>query len=90
MTTNAINSLSSIYMILYPFAVQFAFKFFEDRKQDDEQHQGGDGLRRGILIGASLNALAGAVRWLGATPSTLGFFILFTGQTIGAIGNDLL
>ncbi|KAI7907462.1 major facilitator superfamily domain-containing protein [Cokeromyces recurvatus] len=76
-TTNAINSLSSIYMLIYPFAIQFTFKYFEDCV--------GNGLQRGILIGAVLNAIAGGIRWLGATPSLYGFITLFFGQTIAAL-----
>ncbi|KAL4212511.1 hypothetical protein CU097_011252 [Rhizopus azygosporus] len=81
-TTNAINFLSSIYMLIYPFAIQFTFKYFEDPIPN---HKPGSGLRRGILIGAILNALAGCIRWLGAVPSLYGFIILFIGQTIAAV-----
>jgi hypothetical protein len=69
-------------MMIYPFAIQFTFRYFEDRMHDVP----GNGLRRGILIGAVLNAIAGGVRWLGAIPSLYGFVILFVGQTIAAIG----
>ena len=86
-TANAIHSLSSVYMMVYPFAVQFTFKYFEDRL--DGSLPPGNGLRRGILIGACLNAVAGGVRWLGAIPSMYGFGILFLGQTIAAIGKLL-
>lgn len=82
-TTNTINFLSSIYMLIYPFAIQFTFKYFEDPIPN---HKPGSGLRRGILIGAILNALAGCIRWLGAVPSLYGFIILFIGQTIAAVG----
>ncbi|KAF1797742.1 major facilitator superfamily domain-containing protein [Mucor lusitanicus] len=82
-TTNAIHSLSSVYMMIYPFAIQFTFKYFEDRL--DGSLPPGNGLRRGILIGACLNAVAGGIRWLGAIPSMYGFAILFLGQTIAAI-----
>ncbi|KAG1054034.1 hypothetical protein G6F43_003922 [Rhizopus delemar] len=80
-TTNAINLLSSIYMLIYPFAIQFTFKYFEDYPISDR----GSGLRRGILIGAILNATAGCIRWLGAIASPFGYFILFLGQTIAAL-----
>lgn len=83
-TTNAIHSLSSVYMMIYPFAIQFTFKYFEDRL--DGSQPPGNGLRRGILIGACLNALAGGIRWLGAIPSMYGFGVLFLGQTIAAVG----
>lgn len=70
-------------MIIYPFAIQFTFKYFEDSISAGPP---GNGLRRGILIGAVLNAIGGGVRWLGATPSLTGFAILFLGQTIAAVG----
>jgi predicted MFS family arabinose efflux permease len=81
-------------MMIYPFAIQFTFKYFEDRLSTENiQRLPGNGLRRGILIGATLNAIAGGVRWLGATPSLFGFIVLFLGQTIAAVGkkekNDL-
>ncbi|KAI8076624.1 major facilitator superfamily domain-containing protein [Gilbertella persicaria] len=78
---NAINSLSSVYMLVYPFAIQFTFKYFEDRAMGSP----GNGLRRGILIGAVLNVIGSAVRWLGAVPSVYGFCVLFLGQTMAAI-----
>ncbi|KAI9263755.1 major facilitator superfamily domain-containing protein [Sporodiniella umbellata] len=80
-STNAINLLSSIYMLVYPFAVQFTFKYFEDPLPTSR----GSGLRRGILIGAVLNAIAGCIRWMGAIPNTFGFFVLFFGQTVAAL-----
>ncbi|KAI8644278.1 major facilitator superfamily domain-containing protein [Parasitella parasitica] len=80
-TTNAINSLSSVYMMIYPFAIQFTFRYFEDRARGLP----GNGLRRGIFVGACLNAIAGGIRWLGAIPSMYGFAVLFLGQTIAAI-----
>ncbi|KAG2234111.1 major facilitator superfamily domain-containing protein [Thamnidium elegans] len=85
-TTNAINSLSSIYMIVYPFAIQFTFKYFEDISSAGcRLYPPGNGLRRGIMIGAVLNAISGGIRWFGATPSLNGFIILFLGQTIAAV-----
>ncbi|CAO3655763.1 unnamed protein product [Mucor hiemalis] len=85
-TTNAINSLSSVYMIVYPFAIQFTFKYFEDQISSGvKQFPPGNGLQRGIMIGATLNAIAAGVRWLGATPSLFGFVVLFFGQTIAAV-----
>jgi hypothetical protein len=69
-------------MMIYPFAIQFTFEYFEDRLY----YPPGNGLRRGILVGAMLNAIAGGVRWLGAIPSLYGFIILFLGQTIAAVG----
>lgn len=72
-------------MMIYPFAIQFTFKYFEDRLYGLP----GNGLRRGILIGACLNAIAGGIRWLGAIPSMRGFIILFLGQTVAAIGKIL-
>ncbi|OBZ91842.1 putative MFS-type transporter C09D4.1 [Choanephora cucurbitarum] len=78
---NAINALSSVYMLIYPFAIQFTFTYFEDRPTGSP----GNGLRRGIMIGAFLNALGAGVRWLGAVPSIYGFLVLFAGQTIAAV-----
>lgn len=76
-------------MMVYPFAIQFTFKYFEDQVSTRlKQFPPGNGLRRGILIGATLNAIAGGVRWLGATPSLFGFVILFLGQTIAAVGKQ--
>ena len=69
-------------MLIYPFAIQFTFKYFEDHPISDR----GSGLRRGILIGAILNAIAGCIRWLGAIASPFGYFILFLGQTVAALG----
>ncbi|CAO3702485.1 unnamed protein product [Rhizopus stolonifer] len=80
-TTNAINFLSSIYMLIYPFAIQFTFKYFEDPLPSSR----GSGLRRGILIGAVLNAMAGGIRWIGSIPSPFGFIVLFLGQTVAAV-----
>lgn len=82
-TTNAINSLSSIYMLLYPFVIQATFGFFEDRGGLP-----GSGLKRGLLIGAFINMLAGATRCLGAVPSIYGFAILSLGQVLAAIGKN--
>ncbi|KAI8373915.1 major facilitator superfamily domain-containing protein [Blakeslea trispora] len=78
---NAINALSSVYMLVYPFAIQFTFTYFEDRPMGLP----GNGLRRGILIGAFLNTLGAGVRWLGAAPSIYGFIVLFVGQTVAAV-----
>lgn len=74
-------------MMIYPFAIQFTFKYFEDRiSTEHRQYLPGNGLRRGIMIGAILNAIAGGIRWLGAIPSLFGFIVLFIGQTIAAFG----
>ncbi|ORX54435.1 MFS general substrate transporter [Hesseltinella vesiculosa] len=75
-TVNGIHALSSVYMVLYPLAVHFAFPVFESR----------GGLRRGILLGATLNTLAGVVRWFGAVPSLSGYIVLVMGQTLAALG----
>lgn len=76
-------------MIVYPFAIQFTFKYFEDRiSVGSRLYPPGNGLKRGIMIGAVLNAIGSGVRWLGATPSVNGFIILFLGQTIAAVGKN--
>lgn len=80
-TTNAINCLSSIYMLLYPILVQSTFPFFEDRGRAP-----GTGLKQGVLIGAVLNVVGAAIRWQGAIPSMTGFAVLFLGQIMAAIG----
>lgn len=69
-------------MLIYPFAIQFTFKYFEDPLPSSR----GSGLRRGILIGAVLNAMAGGIRWIGSIPSPFGFIVLFLGQTVAAVG----
>ncbi|KAH8550573.1 major facilitator superfamily domain-containing protein [Umbelopsis sp. PMI_123] len=80
-TTNAINAFSGSYMIIYPILVPFSFSYFED----EEGAKFGSGLKRGITIGALLNAIAGVVRWIGAYPSWQGYTIVFLGQVIAAI-----
>jgi hypothetical protein len=96
LTINAIHSLSSVYMFLYPLVIHFTFPVFDDaviKPNDTLGHRSsslvvpGSGLKRGILIGAVLNVLGATVRWLGATPSLYGFFLLLTGQTLAALGN---
>ncbi|KAI8986581.1 major facilitator superfamily domain-containing protein [Pilobolus umbonatus] len=85
-TLNAINSLSSVYMLIYPIAISFTFKYFEDKKdQEQSTYYPSNGLRKGIMIGIVLNTAAGGIRYLGAIPSLYGFILLFTGQTIAAI-----
>lgn len=69
-------------MLLYPFVIQATFGFFEDKGDLP-----GSGLKRGLLIGAFINLVAGAARWLGAVPSVYGFAILSFGQVLAAIGN---
>ncbi|KAI7876860.1 MFS general substrate transporter [Lichtheimia hyalospora FSU 10163] len=44
-TVNAIHSMSLVYMLLYPFAVQPTLHYFEDSKGP------GTGLKRGVMIG---------------------------------------
>ncbi|KAI8338417.1 major facilitator superfamily domain-containing protein [Chlamydoabsidia padenii] len=93
LTTNAIHSLSSVYMLLYPLVIHFTFPVFDDaivKTNNDLGHLSsfvvpGSGLKRGILIGAVLNFLGASIRWLGAIPSLYGFFLLFTGQTLAAL-----
>ena len=81
-TTNAINAFSGSYMIIYPILVPFSFSYFED----EDGSKLGSGLKRGITIGALLNAIAGVIRWLGAYPSWQGYSIVFLGQVVAAIG----
>jgi hypothetical protein len=81
-TTNAINAFSGSYMIIYPILVPFSFSYFED----EDGSKFGSGLKRGITIGALLNAIAGIIRWLGAYPNWQGYSIVFLGQVIAAIG----
>jgi hypothetical protein len=85
-TTNAINAFSGSYMIIYPILVPFSFSYFED----EEGAKFGSGLKRGITIGALLNAIAGVVRWIGAYPSWQGYAIVFLGQVIAAIGKLIM
>ena len=82
-TINAINAMALIYMLVYPLAVQPTLRFFEDKKDCP-----GSGLKRGILIGAFLNMLGGAVRWLGSAQDR--YLILLLGQTIAAVGNKMI
>ncbi|KAI8138596.1 major facilitator superfamily domain-containing protein [Fennellomyces sp. T-0311] len=77
-TINAINAMSLIYMMIYPMAVQPSLRFFEDKKDCP-----GSGLKRGILIGAFLNALGALIRYLGAAPDR--YVVVFIGQTVAAI-----
>ncbi|CDH49161.1 feline leukemia virus subgroup c receptor-related protein 2-like [Lichtheimia corymbifera JMRC:FSU:9682] len=77
-TVNAINAMSLVYMLLYPFAVQPTLHYFEDSKG------AGTGLKRGVMIGASLNALGAAIRWLGRSPDR--FMVLSVGQVVAAFG----
>jgi hypothetical protein len=81
-TTNAINAFSGSYMIIYPILVPFSFSYFED----EEGSKLGSGLKRGITIGAVLNAIAGVLRWVGSFPSWQGYLVVFTGQILAAIG----
>ncbi|KAI8093232.1 major facilitator superfamily domain-containing protein [Halteromyces radiatus] len=89
-TINAIHSLSSIYMLLYPLVVYFTFGVFDDISFKNDQVPShstvpGSGLRRGILIGAVLNVIGSGMRWFGAIPSLYGFLFLFIGQSIAAL-----
>lgn len=79
-TVNAINAMSLVYMLLYPFAVQPTLHYFEDSKG------AGTGLKRGVMIGASLNALGAAIRWLGRSPDR--FMVLSVGQVVAAFGKS--
>jgi hypothetical protein len=79
---NAIYAFSGTYLVIYPLLVPFSFSYFED----EEGSKLGSGLRRGITIGAVLNAAAGVLRWLGSYPSWKGYLVVFTGQVLAAIG----
>ncbi|KAL0082964.1 major facilitator superfamily domain-containing protein [Phycomyces blakesleeanus] len=88
-TINAISSMSSIYMLSYPFVIHFTFRYFEDYKTS-QGNVPGNGLRRGILIGAVLNACGAIVRWLGNGPSPAGFAFVFLGQTLAAVAQAFI
>ncbi|KAI9316017.1 major facilitator superfamily domain-containing protein [Dichotomocladium elegans] len=77
-TVNAINAMSLVYMLLYPFAIQTTLRYFEDSKEPCK------GLKRGVLIGTILNVLGAAIRWFGGAPNH--FWILSVGQTVAALG----
>lgn len=81
-TVNAVNSLSSVYMFTYPAVIHFTIYIF-----DNMTTMPGKGLKRIILYGGMFNTLGSLVRWLGASPSSNSFIILFIGQTIGSFGN---
>lgn len=83
--TNAINSLSVVYMVVYPLFIYHSFRYFVDPRDKPV----GTGLRRGVMIGAVLNALGAGLRYLGAVPSYVGFAVLFVGQTIAALGTNV-
>ncbi|KAI9253142.1 major facilitator superfamily domain-containing protein [Sporodiniella umbellata] len=77
-TINAINMLSSIYMLVYPCLIYWVVQSFLKSKD-------GHGLTKIIAWGAFLNAFGCFLRWLGSFPSPTGFMILFSGQTVAAI-----
>ncbi|ORZ18146.1 major facilitator superfamily domain-containing protein [Absidia repens] len=101
LTTNAIHSLSSVYMFLYPLVIHFTFPVFDDtiirnKTNSDNTDSSssspmtyvvpGSGLKRGIMIGAVLNLFGAMIRWYGGSSPTLcGFFFLFIGQTLAAL-----
>ncbi|KAI7870384.1 major facilitator superfamily domain-containing protein [Spinellus fusiger] len=83
-TVNAISVLSSVYMFVYPLVVPLAFPYFEDYKTPLGSVPG-NGLGRGVLIGAVLNAMGAWIRWLGNSPSPMGFGCVLVGQTVAAL-----
>ncbi|CAO3614361.1 unnamed protein product [Cunninghamella echinulata] len=85
LTTNAINSLSSVYMFTYPVVIHFTIHIFDNMTTIP-----GNGLKRIVLYGGLFNTVGALVRWLGASPSSNSFIILFIGQTIGSFAQVLL
>ncbi|RUS14963.1 major facilitator superfamily domain-containing protein [Jimgerdemannia flammicorona] len=79
--SNAINSLSVVYFVVYPILIYPSFQYFVDPKGSPI----GTGLKRGVMIGAVLNVAGAWLRYLGAVPSVMGFAMLFVGQTVAAI-----
>ncbi|RUS17842.1 major facilitator superfamily domain-containing protein [Endogone sp. FLAS-F59071] len=79
--TNAIHSLSVVYMVVYPIFIYHSFQYFVDPRDKPV----GTGLRRGVMIGAVLNTFGAGLRYLGAVPSFTGFAVLFVGQTVAAL-----
>ncbi|RIB02735.1 major facilitator superfamily domain-containing protein [Gigaspora rosea] len=74
-TPSSINSLSSIYLLLYPILFIPSIKFFNTY-----------GIKFGVIFGAFLNSLGALLRFLGSLKrSYIGFWILFLGQTIAAL-----
>ncbi|CAG8502815.1 2017_t:CDS:2 [Scutellospora calospora] len=74
-TPSSINSLSSVYMIMFPILLIPSIKFFNKY-----------GIKTSIIFGAFLNALGAFLRYLGTlNKSYIGFWILFLGQTIDSI-----
>lgn len=74
-TPSSINSLSSIYLLLYPILFIPSSKFFNTY-----------GIKFGVIFGAFLNSLGALLRYLGSLKrSYIGFWILFLGQTIAAL-----
>nr|CAG8575309.1 2654_t:CDS:2 [Entrophospora candida] len=73
-TPSYINSLSTIYMIMYPILLLPSLKIFAVWD-----------LHGGLLFGAFLNSLGSFVRFLGSFGPR-GFWVLFLGQTIAASG----
>ncbi|CAG8605872.1 4739_t:CDS:2 [Ambispora leptoticha] len=74
-TPSYINSLSTIYMFIYPFLLLPSIKIFDIY-----------GLRYGVLLGAFLNAFGAMLRFLGAFGPS-GFWCLFMGQAFAAAAN---
>ncbi|CAG8484182.1 12579_t:CDS:2 [Ambispora gerdemannii] len=74
-TPSYINSLSTVYMFIYPFLLLPSIKIFDIY-----------GLRNGVLLGAFLNAFGALLRFLGAFGPS-GFWCLFMGQAFAAAAN---
>ncbi|KAK9764621.1 Feline leukemia virus subgroup C receptor- protein 2, variant 2 [Basidiobolus ranarum] len=81
-STFYVNSLSTIYMMVYPILFLPSLWVFEFG-QSSAASQGG-GLRQVILVGASLNCLGALFRFFGGWA--VNFWVLFVGQLLAAVG----
>ena len=71
---DTVDWLSMIFMAIYPFVFAPMSWYIEN---------GGFALQMGLRTSAFLNVIAGVVRWYSAYNHS--FYMLFAGQTIGAI-----
>ncbi|CAG8815228.1 3753_t:CDS:1, partial [Dentiscutata erythropus] len=72
---SSINSLSSVYMIMYPILLIPSINFFNTY-----------GVKCSVIFGAFLNSLGAFFRFLGSlNRSYIGFWVLFFGQAIASI-----
>ncbi|ORX89469.1 MFS general substrate transporter [Basidiobolus meristosporus CBS 931.73] len=81
-STFYINSLSTIYLVVYPILFLPSLWVFELGKSADVSH--GGGLRQVILVGAFLNCLGALFRFFGGWA--VNFWVLFFGQFLAAAG----